>query len=429
MLTGLSSFHTFGTLSSCYTFAVAINPYSPGAGTDPPVLAGRDAQLALVDSAAARAEGGLDVTPLILTGLRGMGKTVLLHEARSRLDKRGWGTTYLEGRKSLDAEDATRLLIAEVERHLGAGRRLLRSSRKILSSVGGVNVGVGPAGGTIGVQRTAGTQDSSDTSLISALRLLGRAAREEGRGFALFLDELQTLRRRDLSILIRSLSSLRGLPVVFVGAGLPYLPAELAAASTYAERFNYAVVDWLPAGDVREALVPPARDSGHAWTGDGYESVYRLSHGYPYFVQLYASESWDHAERTGSEEIGKKAVRAAEPRVRSRVDVGLYAARYDRATPSEQRYLQAMARLWQESSGQSASARRRRPLEEAAGSVERVRSGDVARALDQPLTAVGPIRDRLIRKGLIHAPQHGVIAFSVPGFADYVLRRVDTEEL
>lgn len=421
--------YTFGSISVCYSFGMTVNPYAPGAGTDPPVLAGRDGHLALIDAAAARAESGLDVTPLILTGLRGMGKTVLLHEARARLGRRGWGTSYLEGRKSLDADEATRMLIAEVARHLSAGRRVLRSTRKILSSIGGMSVGAGPTGATVAVQRAAATSEAADASLLSALRLLGRAAAEEGLGFALFLDELQTLRRRDLAILIRALSTLRGLPVVFVGAGLPYLPAELASASTYAERFNYAVVDWLPPGDVREALLAPAAESGHSWSGDGYEDVYRLSHGYPYFVQLYASEAWDEAERTGTGEIGEEAVRVAEPRVRSRVDVGLYAARYDRATPSEQKYLQAMARLWQENAGQTAPRRGPVPLEDYAGSVERVRSGDVARALDQPLTAVGPIRDRLIRKGLLHSPQHGVIAFSVPGFAYYVLRRGESEEL
>jgi hypothetical protein len=407
---------------------MAVNPYAPGAGTDPPVLAGRDGHLALVDAAAERAESGLDVTPLILTGLRGMGKTVLLHEARARLDRRGWGTSYLEGRKSLDSDEATRMLIAEVERRLGAGQRALRSTRKILSSIGGLSVSAGPTGPTVGVQR-ASASDAADAGLFSALRLLGRAATEEGLGFALFLDELQTLRRRDLAILVRSLSTLRGLPVVFIGAGLPYVPAELAAASTYAERFVYSVVDWLLPGDVREALIRPAAESGHSWSPDGYTDVDRLSHGYPYFVQLYASEAWNEAERTGTEEIGTAAVRVAEPRVRSRVDVGLYAARYDRASPSEQKYLQAMARLWEQSLGQRAPRDSPIPLEDYAGSVERVRSGDVARSLDQPPTAVGPIRDRLIRKGLLHAPQHGVIAFSVPGFADYVLRRGESEEL
>jgi hypothetical protein len=407
---------------------MSINPYAPGAGTDPPVLAGRDSQLALVEAAANRAEGGLDVTPLVLTGLRGMGKTVLLHQARLRLDARGWATGYLEGRRSLDTDEATRLLVTEAESHLSAGRRLVRSSRKILRSVSGFTVPTGVAGGA-GLQRTTSAQEVADQSLASVLRLLGRAAQEEGLGFALFFDELQTLRRRDLAILIRSISLLRGLPVVFVGAGLPYLPAELASASTHAERFDYTVIDWLSPDDVRQALVGPAIDSGHNWDEGGYRRVYELSHGYPYFVQLYASEAWERAEQAGSSDITEAEVLAAEPRVQSRVDVGLYAARYDRATTTEQRYLQAMARVWRRQTGDTGEpVTARRALEDFAGSIERVRSGEVARELEQPLTAVGPIRDRLIRKGILHSPQHGVIAFSVPGFADYVLRRAELEE-
>lgn len=404
-----------------------INPYAPGAGTDPPVLAGRDAQLALIEAAAKRAEAGLDVTPLVLTGLRGMGKTVLVHQARMRLDERGWATGYLEGRRSLDADEATRLLVAEAESHLSAGRRLVRSTRRILRSISGITVPTGPAGAA-GLQRTTSDQEVADQSLAGVLRLLGRAAQEEGLGFALFFDELQTLRRRDLAILIRSISLLRGLPVVVVGAGLPYLPAELASASTYAERFDYTVIDWLPLDDVRDALVRPAIDSGHNWDEGGYRRVYELSHGYPYFVQLYASEAWEHAETAGSSDITDADVRAAESRVQSRVDVGLYAARYDRATATEQRYLQAMARVWRRQTGLEAPSAVR-TAEDFAGSVERVRSGEVARELEQSLTAVGPIRDRLIRKGLLHSPQHGVIAFSVPGFADYVLRRAEADEL
>ena len=406
-----------------------INPYAPGAGTDPPVLAGRDAQLALIEAAAQRAESGPDVTPLVLTGLRGMGKTVLLHQARLRLDERGWATGYLEGRKSLDTDEATRLLVVEAESHLTAGRRIVRSTRKILRSISGFTVPAGPVGG-VGVQRTMSAQDAADQSLVGVLRLLGRAAKEEGLGFALFFDELQTLRRRDLAILIRSISLLRGLPVVLVGAGLPYLPAELASASTYAERFDYTVIAWLPPDDVSEALVGGAINSGHNWDESGCRRVYELSHGYPYFVQLYASEAWDRAESAEKAEISEADVLAAEPRVQSRVDVGLYSARYDRATTSEQRYLQAMARVWSRQAGDAEQrAITTRTLEDFAGSAERVRSGEVARELEQPLTAVGPIRDRLIRKGILHSPQHGVIAFSVPGFADYVLRRAEAEEL
>jgi hypothetical protein len=357
-----------------------------------------------------------------------MGKTVLLHHARLRIDARGWATGHLEGRRSLDTDEATRLLVAEAESHLSAGRRLVRSSHKILRSVSGFTVPTGPAG-TAGVLRTASTQEVADESLASVLQLLGRAAQEEGLGFALFFDELQTLRRRDLAILIRSISLLRGLPVVFVGAGLPYLPSELASASTYAERFDYTAIGWLPPDDVRQALVRPAIDSGHNWDEGGCRRVYELSHGYPYFVQLFAFEAWESAEQAGSSDITEAEVLAAEPRVQSRVDVGLYAARYDRATTAEQRYLQGMARVWRRQTRDTGErARAHRVLEDFAGSTERVRSGQAARELEQPLTAVGPIRDRLIRKGIIHSPQHGVVAFSVPGFADYVLRRAELEE-
>ncbi len=173
----------------------------------------------------------------------------------------------------------------------------------------------------------------------------------------------------------------------------------------------------------------PAVDTGHTWDEGGWRRLYELSRGYPYFVRLYASESWELAERAGSTSITDTEVLGAVPRVRARVDVGLYAARSDCATSAEQKYLQAMARIWRRHVNDAPPATLIDRLEDLAGAEERVRSGEVARELEQPATAAGPIRGRLIRKGILHSPAHGVIAFSVPGFADYVLRRAESEEL
>ncbi|MGH2883701.1 MAG: hypothetical protein ACRDPA_13550 [Solirubrobacteraceae bacterium] len=197
--------------------------------------------------------------------------------------------------------------------------------------------------------------------------------------------------------------------MLLLAAGPPTTPVELAKARTYAERFRYEPLDDLTDADARRAIAEAAQPLGVEWEPDALDRVVSLARGYPFFLQLYASETWDLA--AGGEElqrIGIEHVRAAEPRVSRRLDNGLYATRYERSSDAERQYLRAIGALM--------------------GDEDRsVRSGDVARELGKPLSDLSSVRDRLIRKGVIYAPTVGVLRFSVPGFREYIARRAAGE--
>jgi len=220
------------------------------------------------------------------------------------------------------------------------------------------------------------------------------------------VDELQAVSLASLGALVHVVQDLRDrLPFAFIGAGLPHLPSYIAKAASYTERFRYEPTDNLHEKDAQAAVIEPAAEEGVAWADDALRKVVAVADGYPYFLQLYAFEAWETAAQAGViETITLRHVEAAEPHARRQIATGIYGARFEGATESERKYLFAMSELM-----------------DAEGA--RVRSGDVARALNRELSAVSPTRDALIRKGLIHAPDHGLLAFSIPGFRQYVVDR------
>jgi hypothetical protein len=377
-----------------------INPYTPGAGTRPEPLGGRDQQVAIIRSLADQVDGGREANPTVFIGLRGVGKTSLLYEMRDMLRERGWLAGYYEVRRDVEPGQAIRAIATDSARELPNGK--LRSSLPgALARIGGMRLTIGPAGVGFTVDARATIPADPYDDLVVFLRSLGKVAKDHGTGVAIIVDELQMFRKRDLAILIQALGALRDLPIMFIGAGLTYVPAEMSKANTYTERFRFERLDYLSEQDAREAVIGPAFKQGVTWTPEAADRVVAQSNGYPYLVQLMASEAWSAA--TGDTITADDAERGLRT-ARQLLDVGLYAARYDRLSEAERQYVDTMAALM--------------PVDG-----ERVGSGAIAAELGKTLNALGPIRDRIIRKGVIHSPAAGQLEFSVPGFVDYVRRR------
>jgi hypothetical protein len=261
-----------------------------------------------------------------------------------------------------------------------------------------------------GANVTGGRPAPSYDDLATVLATVAEAAREDGLGVALIVDELQAVSLASLGALVHVAQDLRDrLPFAFIGAGLPHLPSYIARAATYTERFRYEPTDNLHDQEARAAVLEPAAAEAVSWDDDALGKVVAAAAGYPYFLQLYAFEAWEAAARAGAiQTITLRDVEAAETVAQRQIEAGIYGARFDGATESERKYLFAMS-----------------DLIDAEG--DRVRSGDVARALDRDLSAVSPTRDALIRKGIVHAPEHGLLAFSIPGFQQYIAKRRSSE--
>ena len=389
---------------------MAANPYAPGAGTAPPVLVGRDIQLSVIDGTAVLVEAGRSPQHVVLTGLRGVGKTVLLKAAVRRLRDRDWLCGYYEVRRDAEVGVAIATIVVEGASLLPKQAKLRAVLRTVRSSIGAATLSGAPDG-TVSLQVSARDQPSNSDPYLEALRLfrtLGQAAKSDGVGVALCVDEAQMFRRKDATTLLQALEANAedDSRVLLLAAGLPTTPVELSKACTYAERFRYEPLDDLTAPDARRAVGEASTREGVEWEHDAIERVVELARGYPFFLQLYASEAWEVAAESQRPvaRITAQHVAAAEPRVARRLDNGLYATRYGRSSAAEREYLHAIGSLMRDDTAT-------------------VRSGEVARALGKTLGELSSVRDRLIRKGVIHAPTLGELAFSVPGFRDYVTRQ------
>lgn len=384
-----------------------VNPYCAGAGTRPAVLAGRGRQLAMIDRLIGQFQGRRGAENIVWTGLRGMGKTVLLQTALDCLRDQGWLAGYHEVRKGAGIGASVASILVQGQAVLGRGRvakalswlRDLVGSTTVSASVGEVTV-------NLGLQRGA-DQTLPEDALDALFVRLGEAAAEAEIGAVFLFDEMQLMDRHDLSALLHAAQAVESLPVAFVAAGLPDLPGHLAAAGTYSERLFYDRVDWLADADVDEAIRLPASEFGVDYTDEALTLLREAAQSYPYFVQLFAEETWWAADAPSDRPgtlIDTATVRRALGPARRRLDEGLYRIRLEKASGGEQEYLRAMARI-----GDS-----------------RIPSGDVARAVGKTPKQASTTRDRLIAKGILYAPAYNIVEFAVPGFADY-LRRYFTE--
>ncbi|WOP19647.1 ATP-binding protein [Raineyella sp. LH-20] len=381
------------------------NPYAPGAGQRPPALTGRDDELAAFDVVLARVAKGRPERSMVLTGLRGVGKTVLLNTLRSSAVRAGWGTGKLEARpgQSLRRPLGAALHMAvrelghpsQTETVLGTVRSFVEADAKPGAKLRDRwNPG-------INVPPTRGRADSGDIEidLVEVLTDIGGLALDLGTGVALHIDEMQDLEPPDVSAVCAACHELsqQGLPLIVVGAGLPHLPAVLSASKSYSERlFRYVRIDRLPREAADAALVEPAAEEGAAYAPEALAALYRATGGYPYFIQAYGKAVWDAAP---SSPIGPDDVAVAVPQAESELAVGFFGSRYERATPAEREYLRAMAEI---------------------GGEDPVGTAEVAAHLDRKPQSLSPARDSLLKKGLVYSGERGKVQFTVPHFGRYL---------
>ncbi len=382
------------------------NPYSPGAGTPPHELAGRDALREQARIAIARIRAGRPAKSILMVGLRGVGKTVLLDQIRQDTEKEGVHTIRIEApeNKSLPALLAPQLRLAllrlsKVEKAKDMALRGLRALAGFASSlkVKFADIEVG-----IDLEAEPGLADNGDLEgdLTALLEQAGHAAKAADTALVIFIDELQYVEEDHLAALISALHrcSQARLPVSMVGAGLPQLRGRAGSAKSYAERlFDYPEVGPLPVEAARRAIVKPAEEEGVDFEPQAVDVIIDRTGGYPYFLQEWGKHAWDCAQTSP---ITLDVVEKASDVARAALDEGFFRVRFDRMTPSEKKYLRAMASL-----GQGPH-----------------RSGDIAAELGKPVSAFGMIRNSLINKGMIYSPNHGDTAFTVPLFNEFMIR-------
>lgn len=386
------------------------NPFAPGAGTQPPELVGRDELLEIMRIAIARTRLGNPAKSLMMVGLRGVGKTVLLDRMRDQTEAGGDLALRIEAPegRSLPAILAPQLRqallkLSRIEQARDLAHRALRGlagfAKALKVKYGDIEVGFDQ-------EPEPGLADNGDLEhdLQALLEAVGMAARRGGVAVVLFIDELQYVPEDQLAALITALhrTAQRRLPVLLVGAGLPQLRGRMGEAKSYAERlFDYPEVGPLPRKDAYTAIRLPVEEQGVEIDEAALDLIFQNTRGYPYFVQEWGKHAWDVADRSP---ITRDDVEQATRTTIAALDESFFRVRFDRLTPAEKRYLRAMAEL-----GEGPH-----------------RSGDIAEQLGVDVTSLGPRRASLIGKGMIWSPSHGDTAFTVPLF-DAFMRRAMPE--
>lgn len=388
------------------------NPYAPGAGAPPPELAGRDAIREQIHIALERIRIGRAAKSPLLIGLRGVGKTVLLDRIREDAEGAGIQTMRMEApeHRSLPAILAPQLrqALLRLSRYNQARDLAHRGLRALSGFVKALNVKYKDIEVGLDFEAEAGLADNGDLEhdLQALLEASGLAAKKAGTALAFFIDELQYVKEEQLAALITALhrSAQRQLPVVLIGAGLPQLRGSMGKAKSYAERlFDFPVIGPLSPDAARQAMVKPAAEQKVHFTPQALEAIVEYTQGYPYFLQEWGKHAWDVAANSP---ITLQDVRRARDTAIAALDEGFFRVRFDRLTPSEKRYLRAMAQL-----GPGPH-----------------RSGDIAEVLGVKVTTLAPTRSQLISKGMIWSPSHGDTAFTVPRFDEFMHRIIPGED-
>jgi hypothetical protein len=384
------------------------NPFRPGAGRRPPVLAGREPLLEAFTVVRRRAEElGEGDRGWVLHGLRGVGKTVLLAEMLRQVGSRGWITAKVEATPGTPLQVALagallRSMRTATGRHPESRLRRLLGVFKAFSMKFDPSIGVVSLG--VEVEPLTGVADTGRFAddLAALFGVLGETSRDLGVGTLVLIDELQEASRDDL-VALNTAVHLIGqadvpLPVVVVAAGLPSLPVQLAEATSYAERlYDYRPVGLLDAAGARSALVGPCLQRQVSWDERALDEATAAARGYPYLLQAVGKHVWDVARASP---IRSDDVAVGLEFARREVDDGLYRARWERATPAQRAVLRALAQT---------------------GGDEPVPVADLAAALGKRrVSDLSVARDELIKKGLVYAPQRGLLAFTVPGMHEFV---------
>ena len=382
------------------------NPYAPGAGTPPPELAGRDAIRGSARVALERTRIGRSSKSLLLVGLRGVGKTVLLERIRQDAEASGIYTLSIESpeNRSLPSLLAPQLRVAllRLSRREAAKDKAQRALRGLAGLVTALKVKYQDIEVGLDFDPEPGLADNGDleTDLQALFEVVGEAAAADNACVAIFIDELQYVDEDELASLIVALhrASQRQLPIVMLGAGLPQVRGKMGRAKSYAERlFEFPEIGALTPEDARIAIVKPARAEGVQIDDAALDAVIAQTQCYPYFLQEWGKHLWDVAESTP---ITLPYVELAAEQALATLDQSFFLVRFDRLTPSEKRYVRAMAGL-------------------GAGPH---RSGDIAYELGRSVRSLAPTRAQLINKGMIWSPSHGDTDFTVPMFDEFMLR-------
>ena len=383
------------------------NPFAPGAGVPPPELAGRDDLLDSIHVSAERTRRQLAARSVLLLGLRGVGKTVVLGRAQERATEAGLTTVMVEAsdRSPLPAQLAAELHGALLR--MSRQRRVRALATRALGVLSGFVAALKVKYGDIELGISApvepGVADSGDLELdlVALFETLGSAASASDTALFVIVDELQYVPRAELAALCAALhrAAQRRLPIFLAGAGLPQIRGQVAEAKTYAERlFEFREVGALDEPASEDAVAIPIRAHEAAISPDALAMIVAETQGYPYFLQEWGKHVWDIAERSP---IAAGDVTRASDEVTAALDAGFFRARFDRLTPAQKRYLRAMAEL-----GPGPH-----------------RSGEIARELGRRVTALGPTRAQLIAKGMVWSAARGDTAFTVPLF-DRFMRRI-----
>lgn len=385
----------------------ALNPYSPGSGLQPPFLAGREGEIEAFDLLLARTKLQYQGRGMILGGLRGVGKTVLLNKLRGMARHHEWLEVKLEARPGATGSiDNRKTLARELQ---VAARRFTTSSyagekfKQMLGTLTSFSLSLGAQGISLGVEADltrAGT-GQIEIDLRDLTEDLARAMRTLRRGFVIFIDEMQDLDNELLSALVTAQhhAGQEELPFYVIGAGLPNLPSRLAEARSYAERlFDYRVIGTLEEKEAIDSFQIPAGRAGQEYSPEALDVLLNVSGRYPYFIQEFGSAMWEAAQESPFTDVDAEI---ASKIGLQRLDSGFFPSRWDRATPRERQYLTAMAQ-----DGEDGSS-----------------SSSVATRLGTAVQNLGPTRAQLIGKGLIFSPDHGRVAFTVPGMSAYIERQ------
>ena len=382
------------------------NPFSPGAGSPPPELAGRDGILEQAHVLLGRVRLKRPEKSILMTGLRGVGKTVLLNEIERMAIADGYRTILVEAHEdkplALLLVPHLRRILFDLDRIAGAGDKARRGLAVLKSFIGGIKISVGDMEFGLDTDPEKGAADSGDLEidLPNLFIAVAEAAEERYTSVAILIDEIQYLNTSELSALIMAMHKMqqRQLPLVLVGAGLPILPGLAGDSKSYAERlFSFPDIGPLTEPEAAKALKDPVTAAGEVFDDAAITEIYRLTQGYPYFLQEWGYQSWNHA---ASSPITLRIIQEATPLVASRLDENFFRVRFNRLTPREKTYLRAMAEL-------------------GGGPY---RTADIADFLGVKITTLGPVRASLIKKGMIYSPSHGDMAFTVPLFDQFMLR-------
>jgi type II secretory pathway predicted ATPase ExeA len=385
------------------------NPYTPNAGAAPEIVVGRDDQIDAFRTLLRRLERGRTEQSMIITGLRGVGKTVLLGQFMDIASAAQWEVVEIEASKHDDARFRQAMFsqLKAALLRLSPRARWTERSRRAAEVLSAFAVSVDQQGTfsvSWDVPPAEGQGDHGDLAmdLTDVFVALGEAAAEQQRGVALLIDEVQFLGRAQLEALIQAVHKTvqRKLPITFVGAGLPQI-AELAGdAKSYAERlFKFPTIGSLNGDDARKALTEPALVEGVTYDPDAVDLAIEITQGYPYFIQELGYQVWGVAS---DDRVRREDVAIAKDAYEAKLDGSFFRVRLDRATPLQTAYMRAMAELGPEPQ----------------------KAADVARVMGRESTQVGPTRAELIDMGLLYTPEHGYAAFTVPDFDRFMLRAV-----